>query len=180
MKKQFLIILTIAFLFSCKSYQFTQYHTEQIRITDSLPLRNQAMGDYIKLYRDSLAKEMEIVIAKNDHAATKAQPESELGNLLADAMLAMSNTYTTQPCDLAVINFGGIRIPQLSSGDIKMGTVYELMPFDNQIVILNIEGKVLHQLFDKMANAGGWPIAGATYNIKSDKAENIKVGGEPH
>jgi 2',3'-cyclic-nucleotide 2'-phosphodiesterase (5'-nucleotidase family) len=180
MRVQFVLwIILLSILASCKSYQFTQYHNEQIKITDSLSYRNQAVADYIKVYRDSLDKEMNVVIGTNDHTASKDQPESELGNLLADALLEMSRKYTKAEVNLAVINQGGIRLPQLAAGEIKLGTVYELMPFDNLIVILTIDGKSLHELFDKMAEIGGWPISGATYNIKSSKAENITIGGVP-
>ncbi len=173
------LIFAILTLASCKTAHFKGYQASEIKINDSLIGKNQAVADFIKIYKDSLDKEMNIVIAINDHTASKAQPESELGNLLADAMLQISKKYTKEQVDMAVINYGGIRLPQLAVGDIKLGTVYELMPFDNLIILLSIDGKTLHTLFDKMAQAGGWPISGASYNIKNNAAENIMINGMP-
>jgi 2',3'-cyclic-nucleotide 2'-phosphodiesterase (5'-nucleotidase family) len=175
----YFLFLALLLEISCKTAYLKDFQATEIKINDSLSGQNQAVADFIKIYRDSIDKEMNIVIATNDHTASKAQPESELGNLLTDAMLEMSKKYTKEQIDLSVINYGGIRLPQLPSGDIKIGTVYELMPFDNIIVILTIDGKNLKALFDKMTEIGGWPISGATYNIKNGKAENIQLNGLP-
>jgi len=175
----YFLFLALLLETSCKTAYLKDFQATEIKINDSLSGQNQAVADFIKIYRDSIDKEMNIVIATNDHTASKAQPDSELGNLLADAMLEMSKKYTKEQIDLSVINYGGIRLPQLPSGDIKIGTVYELMPFDNIIVILTIDGKNLKALFDKMTEIGGWPISGATYNIKNGKAENIQLNALP-
>ncbi len=179
--KHLLLISFLASLLltSCKTIYLKEVQSSQVKISDSIITSNQAIASYIKVFRDSIDKEMNIVIAQNDHTASKAQPESELGNLLADAMLEMSKKYTKEQIDLSIINFGGIRLPQLPRGDIKIGTVYELMPFDNIIVILTIEGSNLKELFNKMAEIGGWPISGATFSIKNGKAENILLNGLP-
>jgi 2',3'-cyclic-nucleotide 2'-phosphodiesterase (5'-nucleotidase family) len=59
-----------------------------------------------------------------------------------------------------------------------MGKVFELMPFDNAIVILELDGATTAKLFDKMSSAGGWPVAGASYEIKKDNAVNIHIQGK--
>jgi 2',3'-cyclic-nucleotide 2'-phosphodiesterase (5'-nucleotidase family) len=79
---------------------------------------------------------------------------------------------------MAVINFGGIRINQLAKGNVTSENAFELMPFDNKIVLLEIDGATLQGLFDKMASVGGTPIAGARYVIDAKKATNITIQGK--
>jgi 2',3'-cyclic-nucleotide 2'-phosphodiesterase (5'-nucleotidase family) len=68
----------------------------------------------------------------------RPSPESPIGNLLTDIMLA------TEPlADLAIHNtLGGIRA-DLPPGDLTFGDVYEMFPFDNRLVHLTLSGAEL-------------------------------------
>ncbi|HEY1089401.1 MAG TPA: bifunctional UDP-sugar hydrolase/5'-nucleotidase [Archangium sp.] len=65
--------------------------------------------------------------------------ESELGSFLADSLRAMTKT------DVALMNPGGLRA-DLKAGKLTYGTVYEVIPFDNAIAILDINGEQLDRL----------------------------------
>ena len=120
---------------------------------------------------------MNRVLVVNEKAISKHGGESELGNLLADITYQKAIKYGKQPVDFAIVNLGGIRIPQLPAGDITLGKVYELMPFDNAIVIVELNGNETKQFFDIMAKEGGIPIANAKYTIKDGKAIDIFING---
>jgi 2',3'-cyclic-nucleotide 2'-phosphodiesterase (5'-nucleotidase family) len=109
----------------------------------------------------------------------KKQPEGTLGNVLADAMLAMAKDNYKTNVDLAIMNAGGIRLPSIAAGNITRGKIYELSPFDNVLVLLKVKGEVLQQLVDVAALKGGWPCAGISYQMKNKKAVNIVIGGTP-
>ncbi len=65
--------------------------------------------------------------------------ESELGSFLADSLRAMSKT------DIALMNPGGLRA-DLKEGPLTYGTVYEVVPFDNAVAILDLTGEQLDRL----------------------------------
>ena len=53
------------------------------------------------------------------------------------------------------------------------------MPFDNKIVLLELDGATTQKLFDRMSLAGGVPVAGARYVIDTTKkAINITIQGK--
>ena len=55
----------------------------------------------------------------------------------------------------------------------------ELMPFENRIVIMEVNGLTLDSLFNHMAAKGGWHVSGARYKIKDGKAVEVTIQGEP-
>jgi 2',3'-cyclic-nucleotide 2'-phosphodiesterase (5'-nucleotidase family) len=61
-------------------------------------------------------------------------------------------------------------------GDVTVGKIYELMPFDNIMFIVEMKGSHVQELFDKMAESGGWPVSRNVYfEIAYGKAKNIKI-----
>lgn len=115
----------------------------------------------------------------------KKLPESELGNFMADAYLHMAREKYNTQVDAAFMNYGGIRLNQIPVGNITTGRIFELMPFDNLLVLQKIKGSVLQEFLDLTANKGGWPVAGITMEIKDlpegqvgKKAVEIMIGGK--
>ncbi len=86
---------------------------------------------------------------------------------------------TESGTQVAVVNYDGIRIPYVSPGAITKGKIYEMMPFDNKLTIVEVPGKVLRQLCNLIAAYGGWPVSGLSFEIKDEKAVNILVAGKP-
>lgn len=121
---------------------------------------------------------MQIVIGQADTTLTKAQPECTLGNFIADAMLQAAK-QTNSNVAAAVANQGGIRLPYINAGKITIGKMYELMPFDNALTIIEVPGNILVQWCNHMAVQKGWPVSGISYVIKDGKAEAILINHQP-
>jgi 5'-nucleotidase len=68
--------------------------------------------------------------------ATVRNQESNLGNLIADAVLWSTERDNTQ---VAMINGGGIRA-SIPEGDITIGQVMEVLPFGNRLVQIDLKG----------------------------------------
>lgn len=152
--------------------EFTDYKIDkQIKLDSSLILM-------LAPYADSVKHSMNKVIGFSLTGLTKRQPESTLGNFMADCMKNMAEKKFNKKVDAAFVNYGGIR-SYLPKGDITVGTIYELMPFDNLIVLQEMKGKVLQQFLNKTAMSGGWPVSGLTMAIKDRKAVNVLVDGAP-
>jgi 2',3'-cyclic-nucleotide 2'-phosphodiesterase (5'-nucleotidase family) len=134
---------------------------------------------FISPYRDSLQKEMEVVLATSAVAMEKGKPESRLGNFVADLLLEKGKQYNEGIADFCVVNYGGLRIPSLPAGPITKGMIYELMPFDNFLVIMELNGNVVKQMLDYIASQGGWPVSGIKFKIREEKAFDILINNLP-
>ena len=147
------------------------------------PIRNALPEDIVALidpYKMELDERMAEPIGYVAEAMPKARPESTLGNWLADLLAEQANRLSTQPVDFAIQNYGGIRIPELPAGPLNVGKVYELMPFDNMLVILELDVELLRTFCNQMAADGGWPQSAALrYVINDQQAEDIRINGEP-
>jgi 2',3'-cyclic-nucleotide 2'-phosphodiesterase (5'-nucleotidase family) len=97
---------------------------------------------------------------------------------MADALLQAAQLQDRH-VEAAILNYGGIRLPYIASGVITVGKIYELMPFDNQLTVIEIPGDTLIRFCDYMALAKGWPVSGISFAIKDRKAINILVNGQP-
>lgn len=155
------------------SLAYTDY-----RITQSTP-KDSALNKLLKRYADSVNSTMNTVIGTVATSLTKAQPEGSLGNFMTDAMLKMAHKKFTQPVDAAFVNYGGIRLTQLAAGPVTNGKIFELMPFDNLMVVLPLNGDTLQSFLNLVASRGGWPVSGITYTIKDGLAANVFIGEKP-
>jgi 2',3'-cyclic-nucleotide 2'-phosphodiesterase (5'-nucleotidase family) len=69
-------------------------------------------------------------------------PHSPLGHLFTDALLA-----SVPGADVALHNSSGGLRADLPQGALTYGSVFEVMPFDNQLVQVRLTGKQLRQVF---------------------------------
>jgi 2',3'-cyclic-nucleotide 2'-phosphodiesterase (5'-nucleotidase family) len=80
--------------------------------------------------------------------------------------------------DMVILNDDGVRIDQIAAGNVTKGDIFNIMPFENLIVLQQIQGNVLQQFLDLVAADGGWPIAGFSMQIKEGKAVNVIINGQ--
>ena len=60
-----------------------------------------------------------------------------------------------------------------------VGKIYELMPFDNILVVVAMKGDLLKEYIDDMAGRGGEPISSTvSYAIENRKAVDIEIHGK--
>ncbi|MGB1248196.1 MAG: 5'-nucleotidase C-terminal domain-containing protein [Chitinophagales bacterium] len=171
-------ILLCASLWSCKVNHVAEYQYGYTKIDSTYTSSDSHIEEMIAPYKADLDATMNEVIATSKVEMSKAKPESLLGNLLADATLEIGQKYHDDNVDIGIVNYGGIRVPSLSAGNVTLGNVYEIMPFDNYLVILEVKGNILQDALNSIAVRGGWPISGVTYTIKNDEAIHIYVGEE--
>ena len=120
---------------SCnKNYCPASAEISYIRIDESLPVDSSVLK-FIQPYSTQLSATMNRVIGICEVELSKAKPESSLGNFFADALREQSEKHFERKIDLCVMNYGGLRLPNISAGNITVGTVFELMPFDNYLSI---------------------------------------------
>lgn len=142
---------------------------------------DQRIDAIIAPYKLELDKEMEQVIGEVAVRMEKKKPESTLGNWVADVIHVMASKHSGgSKIDFAIQNYGGIRIGSISPGPVTAGKVFELMPFDNLISILEMPGVMVDSLVHRFALAGGWPVSGGLrFRIRGGQAVDVTIDGEP-
>lgn len=181
MNKLFILFLLLFLSPSCaKIMHVTGPQSDSVKIEEAAQIEPAASVENLILpYKQQLEKEMNEVIGFAVKDLQKARPESTLGNWLADLIHQKCEEYYGQKIDFALVNYGGIRIPTLSQGEITRSTIFELMPFDNMLVVVSVDGNTLLELFDLMAKYGGWPVSKEVrYKIENDKAVNLTLDGK--
>lgn len=174
-----LFFLSSIFFLSCSNIFIpVQSEYENYRISQADP-RDSSLSLMLKPYRDSINKTMNDVVGFAPVTLEKKSPEGSLGNFMTDAMLYGARQKFNQPVDVAFTNTGGIRIQQIAQGNVTRGKIFELMPFDNLVVLQELTGSQLQEFLDMTAARGGWPVAGLTMQIRDKKAVNVKINGEP-
>ena len=105
------------------------------------------------------------------------QPECKMLNWASDALWEMAKQLYPEQVDMAVVNIGGMRC-NWGAGDITFRNVFELMPFDNQLVVLTIRGEELLALCDVFAKYGGQGVAGLRMSAKKGVLKSATISGK--
>jgi 2',3'-cyclic-nucleotide 2'-phosphodiesterase (5'-nucleotidase family) len=66
-----------------------------------------------------------------------------LGNFVADALRAQAEVKLGRPVLLAITNSGGLRKNEISAGALSSNDIYQLLPFENALVALDLTGEQL-------------------------------------
>lgn len=173
-------LLTLWLLSGCATVTFTpaDRHHSQYEINQEIA-PDPKITAHITPFKQQLESEMNRVIGHSEVRLTKpgSQAETLLGNFFTDALLHEGRKIDPD-IDFAFGTKGGLRI-ELPKGDITTGHIFELMPFENQLVILELSGEKVQQLADYIANSNGQPLGGMRFQIRNGKAVNIKIGGQP-
>lgn len=178
---RYFIFFVVVTLISCQRYIHTAdvTHRKYQIESASYPVHTgiAAMIEPYKLGVDSVMNE---VIGYNDVELLKGKPSSTLTNWFTDALHEATQNLVTDKIDFTIQNYGGIRVPSLAAGNVTIGSIYELMPFDNLMVLVPMSGHVCQQLLDQLAESGGWPVSkDVRFKIYYGKATDVTIGGVP-
>lgn len=174
----FSVIIVAVFFVSChkqfqpQSVQYSGYTVEQSK-TDTL------VSSFLKPYSSKVGETMNDVMAELGTTLKKQQPDGSLGNFLADAYLVMAQKKFDPAATVAFMNNGGIRLNSIQAGPLRRGSIYEVMPFDNLMVILKLTGAQLQHYLDYIAEEGGSGIAGVRMTIRDKKAVDVYIDNKP-
>ncbi|NLI77845.1 MAG: bifunctional metallophosphatase/5'-nucleotidase [Candidatus Riflebacteria bacterium] len=108
----------------------------------------------------------------------KHERDLPLGTFICETMREFTGA------DLAIMNSGSIR-DAIPAGPVTMGRVFQVLPFDNTLVVLTMNGAAVQAMLQFIcANYGqitGYQYAGltATYDLDRREVRDIRVGGRP-
>lgn len=182
-KRLLYLSITVLLLSGCSKKQYVHVadiDTDYIRVNKYSAKEDKTVKDMIAPYKEQLDAEMNVVLGVIAEDMIKSKPNSNLGNWFADLLQTIANIEFDGYIDFAVQNYGGLRVPVVTKGDLIVGDIYEVMPFDNKLVVLNLSGEKTLMLLNRIAEYGGWPISSnLTFGIEDDKATDIMIKGKP-
>ncbi|MDO7847014.1 5'-nucleotidase C-terminal domain-containing protein [Hymenobacter sp. M29] len=137
-----------------------------------------AVAALIAPYHDKVVAQMTEVLGTAPAGLVKAPGENPLSNFVADLQRVRASKELKEPVALGVMTNGGLRAG-FAPGPVTLGSVFELMPFENELVVLDAPGPVVQQLFDYAAHIK-MAVSGATYTVTFDgMPKDIRIGGQP-
>ncbi len=185
--QHFVIFITITLSLSCRDrdVHLSEIHGSQIAVEASLEA-SDSIENFIAPYRSHVNKVLDdplcyapSIITKND-----GKYNSSAGNLMADIVLDQAGPVFTKrtgkKLDFVVLNHGGIR-SVISAGEVSARTAYEVMPFENTIVVLEMQGKAIRELISYLIQSGRpHPVAGIQIILSADgELESVNIQGQP-
>lgn len=159
-----IFILVGAGLWACSSGSKIYVEGQEVIVSSSTLEPSPEINSFIQPYTDSLQLEMNRVIGYATENLERDRPEGALGNFMADLSLkyALDNGLVSkQEQPICIMNHGGLRSP-INRGDIRVGDIYKLMPFDNTLVVLKLNVVALSEIHTYLKKSGGEPVAGFT------------------
>lgn len=176
-KNSLLLVLFLSIAYSCKEIP-NRVEGSRLEINDSITL-DKEIENFISPYRDNVNKNLDSVISYAPETYSKSNGEfnTAIGNLMADAVYNESNPVfnkrTGKNIDFVILNHGGIRAI-ISQGNITSRTAYEVMPFENSVVVVALKGKQINELFDYLSKAKRAHPVSKQVELLLDKDYNIK------
>lgn len=183
----FVIFLTFFLVVSCSKQQYRVSKIEGKRITiTGKEIQEPTIENYIKPYREHINRELDSVLAYCPVTLDKSTGkwQTTIGNLMADITLQRGNLVFSarekKTIDICILNHGGIR-SILPKGNVSVRTAYEIMPFENSLVVIALKGEQIFELVDYfIATKKPHPLSGITFTISTDNiAKNILVQEKP-
>lgn len=151
--KLHIIYIAAVLLSSCSTQLVINHNQNEIIPVISTP--DSAITAIINPYKIGIDSVMNEVICISEKEMTKGRPESLLGNFVTDLCLEQFSDQA----DICIMNNGGLRFP-LPKGEVTIGDIYKLMPFENELVVLELNGLELFSLIEYIYSREGEPFSG--------------------
>ncbi|MBA9075557.1 5'-nucleotidase C-terminal domain-containing protein [Rufibacter quisquiliarum] len=176
-------VLAVALLMTLGACQRGLTPTAQLTRPTNLPVNTQIAPDptaekTIAPYQTRVNQTMNEVIGQAPVALEKGVYESALGNFVSDLSRTQTMAVYGKPIDLGGMTNGGLRNP-IDQGPITVGDVFELMPFENEMLVLTLSGQTVKEMFDFAARTRILVLANASYTVRNGQVESIFIGGKP-
>lgn len=177
-------LIVVLILQGCATkYAVTQVATQQY-VFENQPI-DESIDRMVKPYRDSLDVRVNRVLVFSDaelltgNGKNIKPPQTAMGNFMVDACLdiakQLAKTQNKPQPDIAILTWGSIR-SSLPAGEITVRHIYQIMPFENELIVLAVTGSQLQTLLNYLAINNN-PIAGAT--LKKGENNQILINGSP-
>ncbi|GGD05648.1 5'-nucleotidase C-terminal domain-containing protein [Hyunsoonleella pacifica] len=170
-----LIAFILLLIISCKAKKLylNKVEGERLNINKNIT-PNADIDAFIAPYKNRIEKDLDSVLAYSVDTYSKSNGKlnTAIGNLLADIVQSEGNGVfykrTGKKIDAVILNHGGIRA-EIPKGPVNARMAYNIMPFENEIVVVAIKGKKLDEAINYLLRSKrAHPIAGLKLTVDKD------------
>ncbi|MCB9251341.1 MAG: 5'-nucleotidase C-terminal domain-containing protein [Flavobacteriales bacterium] len=153
-----------------------KYHSGDFRVRENALVRLDSSyrhvdSEIVKIispYNEKIHDKMEEVVAFSDMEMRNGRPEGLLGNMICDVFFDyIRSAMFPKEAMCVVMNGGGLRA-NLPEGDVHVRNVFEILPFENELVICKLTRSQMDTLVDLILKKGGEPVS----NLKISKSDS--------
>lgn len=179
-------ILLSIFVIGCEAeYVKPIKITYQHQQIDNTLASDADLEAFIKPYKNKIESEMNTVLsyAPVSLSKTDSRYNTALGNMMADAVMELANPIFKErhnlQIDAVLLNYGGIR-SGINEGDITVQTAYDLMPFENEVVVVALPYSAVQEMVSYLIDKKvAHPISGMQIHLEHDYSlHNASIQGE--
>jgi len=178
--KKIFLFLFLALLAACQPASYQKQRTEQkfVEVNTNLPA-DPAIEAMILPYKQKIDAEMNRIIGTAARELPKQRNKRELllGNFVADLTFERAQDFR-KDLDLAFVTSGGLRVP-IPQGEIKVADIFELMPFENELVVVELEGEALQEFLQYVASRQNISVSNLNMRIEQGQIKEVLIGGKP-
>ncbi|MGB6151125.1 MAG: 5'-nucleotidase [Pricia sp.] len=184
--EHFVIITTLVAVLSCQDTpSLVSIEGEQLEI-DAILKSEDVIETFVAPYRKRIDAVLDSALAYAPGTLSKTDGayNTSAGNLLADIVLSEADPIfharTNTRIDFVLLNHGGIR-SIISKGKVTARSAYEVMPFENAIVVAELNAKSVKDLVLYVKDYGRpHPISGLQVILdKENQIQSIRIQGRP-
>jgi len=185
MKKIWILFFFSFLIIACKnnSHEVSKIDAKQLKIGNEVKQDSsiiQLFTPYKKKMTNEITKSLSF--SPKILERTDGNLQSTLGNLVADLSYEKANELfknkTGKTVDFSMSNYGGIRAA-IMKGDVTVSNAFELMPFDNTLVVVELNYDKIKALFNYfVAKKRAHPLSkNIQLTIKND-SYNVLINGK--
>lgn len=160
----------ILFLSSCRMHH-SLHHADAIteKVDNTTHTRNAQVDSLISPYKQEYMQKMYDTVAYNPSDMNTKQ----LGQWVVQGLKWYSDSVLHITSDFALCNSGGIRIKSMPQGVIQLKHIYEMMPFDNALVVIEVDSSTLDSIAQYIYH--GWPHTAQFSYQSMDKSKQWSI-----
>lgn len=185
---QYIVAFSVFLLVSCggNKYYNSKIEGKQIGITAQSG-EVKSIDAFVAPYREHINKDLDNVLAYAPETLDKSKGEwqTTIGNLMADMTIEMGNpvflSREKKNIDICILNHGGIR-SILPKGNVTTRTAFEIMPFENSLVIAELKGTEIREMANHiLKEKKPHPLSGMEMVIDKNTMtlKSLSVKGKP-
>ena len=181
MRKVIFLLFALSLLTACQHtpVRVTHVTTEAIPVDASAnTVQDFSYLSVLAPYKTQLDSVMNVQLAYLADTLWVRQPECPMLNWACDALWEAAKAAYPGKVNMAVVNIGGMRCDWYP-GPVTRGQVYELMPFDNRLVVLTLRGSDVLDLCEGFARRGGEGVAGLRMKAVDGRLAEVLIDGKP-
>ena len=185
MKNIWILFFFSFLIIACKnnSHEVSKINAKQLKIGNEVK-QDSSIIQLFTPYKKKMTNEISKSVSFSPKILerTDGNLQSTLGNLVADLSYEKANELfknkTGKTVDFSMSNYGGIRAA-IMKGDVTVSNAFELMPFDNTLVVVELNYDKIKALFNYfVAKKRAHPLSkNIQLTIKND-SYNVLINGK--